>query len=120
MQPSTSRLWKRTVLAAAVWSFSLLAAPAATLVWTNTAGGLWSTAANWLPNAMPGAGDTAIITNAATYTVTLDGAVTVNTLVLGAPSGGTLQTLACGGFTLNITGTGTVNPRGYLLLEGVP
>ena len=118
MQPSTSRLWKRTVLAAAVWSFSLLAAPAATLVWTNTAGGLWSTAANWLPNAVPGAGDTAIITNAATYTVTLDGAVTVNTLVLGAPSGGTLQTLACGGFTLNITGTGTVNPRGYLLLEG--
>jgi len=34
---------------------------AADIVWTNTAGGNWSTAANWDPNQVPGSGDTAWI-----------------------------------------------------------
>lgn len=47
-----------------------LPSQAATLAWTNTAGGLWSAAANWSPNAVPAAGDSVLITNAGTYTVT--------------------------------------------------
>ena len=47
---------------------------AAVLVWTNTAGGHWNVAANWRPNQVPSANDTAAITN---YAVTVDGDVTV-------------------------------------------
>ena len=46
-------------------------AEGATINWTNTASGGWNTAANWNPNTVPGANDTAIITNAG-VTVTLD------------------------------------------------
>ena len=46
------------------WSF--LAAPQIHvtpngLVWTNTAGGNWNVAANWQPNRVPGASDTALL-----------------------------------------------------------
>ena len=36
-----------------------LAAPAATSTWTNSASGGWDTTANWNPNTLPAAGDTA-------------------------------------------------------------
>lgn len=39
-------------------------------MWTITAGGGWSTAANWSPNQVPGAADQAFVTNAGNYTVT--------------------------------------------------
>ena len=39
------------------------------LVWTNTLGGNWNVAANWNPNIVPAAGDTAVITNAGNYTL---------------------------------------------------
>src|SRR5437879_1708548 len=45
---------------------------AADITWTNVSGGNWSTAANWSPNQVPGAGDNAFITNNGTYTATLD------------------------------------------------
>ena len=45
---------------------------AADIVWTNTAGGNWSSTNNWSPNQVPGASDTAWITNNGTYTVTLN------------------------------------------------
>jgi len=59
---------------------------AATLTWTNTLGGNWSVAANWSPHAVPGAADTANITTAGTYTVTLDANATVTALTLGRPA----------------------------------
>ena len=39
---------------------------AATILWTNTAGGNWNAAANWSPNSVPGLSDTAVITRSAT------------------------------------------------------
>lgn len=36
---------------------------AAEVVWTNTAGGNWNTAANWSPNQVPTAAENASITN---------------------------------------------------------
>ena len=53
-----------TPLRIALWfglSAALPAAHAASLVWTNTAGGNWNTAANWSPNQVPGATDSATI-----------------------------------------------------------
>ena len=45
---------------------------AASVSWINTNGGNWSVGSNWNPHHAPAAGDTAIITNAGNYTVTLD------------------------------------------------
>ncbi len=39
---------------------------AATLRWTNTAGGDWNTAANWSPNQLPGPNDDAVFNVAGT------------------------------------------------------
>lgn len=57
-----------------------------TILWTNTGGGDWATAVNWLPQRVPGATNTAVITNAGTYNVTITSAVTVSNIVVGARS----------------------------------
>ena len=59
---------------------------AADIVWTNTAGGSWNAATNWNPNQVPGASDTAWITNNGTYAVTLNTSTIVNSLALGGTS----------------------------------
>jgi hypothetical protein len=70
----------------------------ATVDWTNTLGGDWSQAQNWTPNIVPGAADSADITQPGTYTVTIaTGPVSVVNLSLGWPSG--TQTLIQGSFT---------------------
>jgi hypothetical protein len=93
---------------------SLLAAVgdsrADTITWTNLSGGNWSRAANWDPNHVPSANDTALITLAGTYTVKLDISVTVSNLTLGGDSGA--QTLAINGATLTISGFGTIASNG--------
>jgi hypothetical protein len=43
----------------AVVCLGLLVGHAETVTWTNTAGGAWSLAANWSPNKVPVAADTA-------------------------------------------------------------
>lgn len=88
--------------------------PAATLTWTNTAGGTWSTAANWSPNAVPGAADTANITTPGTYTVLLDVHVTLDELVLGGNDG--LQKLRTDGNPISL-GSGRVMTNGLLELS---
>jgi hypothetical protein len=89
----------------------------ADVVWTNTAGGNWSVAANWSPNQLPGAGDTAIITNNGTYSVTLNTGPTLAGLVLGG-AGGT-QTLAQAAHQLTLNGLGFVGAQGrYQLTSG--
>jgi hypothetical protein len=81
-----------------LFSLALLATTTArptTVNWTNTLGGDWYVAQNWTPNIVPGAGDTANITQPGTYTVTVTtGAVSVVTLNLGGPSG--VQTIIQG------------------------
>ncbi len=85
--------------------------------WVNPISGNWFVNTNWLPNTVPGPGDTAIITNAGTYTVMItNGAVTVGELQLGAGGSGT-QTLLQGSATvLTITNRGTVGANGLLLV----
>ena len=74
---------------------------AADLVWTNTAGGNWGTAANWSPNQVPGSTDNAFITTAGTYTVTVNAGATVASLQAGGGSGS--RTLALSS-TLTVNG----------------
>jgi hypothetical protein len=97
---------------------SLLAAVgnsrAATVTWTNLSGGNWSRAANWDPNQVPSANDTALITLAGTYTVRLDISITVSNLTLGGDSGA--QTLAINGATLTISGLGAITSNGVVNL----
>ncbi|PYJ02046.1 MAG: hypothetical protein DME25_16995, partial [Verrucomicrobia bacterium] len=94
----------------------LAPSPAATITWTNVLSGGWNTAANWSPNTVPGAGDTAVITNTGNYTVTLDISPTVTGLILGASSGVTTQTLAMNGQTFTLNGPCTINSRGLFSL----
>src|SRR5664279_975691 len=93
--PSTPR-----VVAAASMAFLFAASfsvHAATINWTNAASGGWNTATNWNPNSVPSTNDTAIITNAGNYSVTLDVSPTVAGLNLGASSGSTTQNFFMGG-----------------------
>ncbi|HWD20356.1 MAG TPA: putative Ig domain-containing protein [Verrucomicrobiae bacterium] len=59
----------------------------ATITWTNSAGGAWSDASSWDPNQVPGAGDSARITASGAYTVSLDAATEVSSLVVGGNAG---------------------------------
>ena len=72
-------------------------AEGATINWTNTASGNWGNTANWNPNTVPGATDTAIITNAG-VTVTLDISPKVGGIILGTNGTGTV-TLSLAGQT---------------------
>ena len=64
------------------------------LVWTNASGGNWDSAANWDPNQVPTLADTAIITNAGSFTVTADTSVSVGNLVIGDGNTNGAPTLA--------------------------
>ena len=85
---------------------------AATINWTNTAGGNWSVVANWSPHQLPGSFDTAVITNDGNYTVTMDVGPTLAGLVIGATNGVNTQTLSANGQTVTLNGQVTVNSRG--------
>jgi hypothetical protein len=96
-----------------LWSLPI---EAATIVWTNTAGGTWNATNNWSPNQVPTAADEAVITNAGSYTVTLNANATVASLQLGASSG--TQTLHCATTTLTLNGPGVVGTNGAFTLAG--
>ncbi|MDX1950684.1 MAG: hypothetical protein SFY81_00790 [Verrucomicrobiota bacterium] len=87
---------------------------AAVVTWTNTAGGDWSSAANWQPNQVPGASDTAIITSGTDFTVQLNSNVTIYSLTLGGGAGS--QTLQLAG-TLTSAGEITVSANGILNVQ---
>jgi hypothetical protein len=125
-----------------LFALALLATTTArptTLNWTNTLGGEWFLAQNWSPNIVPGAGDTANITQPGTYTVTIvTGAVSVvalniggqsgvQTLVQGSPSAGNALSMANGIVSNNgllvvtnggITGNLTIQAGGQLQFSG--
>src|SRR5262245_49801279 len=72
----------------------------ATLVWTNTAGGVWNVAANWSPNQVPVAADQVLVTNSGTYTVTVTANSSMAGLIFGGPAG--TQTLQLTAGTMNV------------------
>jgi hypothetical protein len=93
-----------------------LPANAATFSWTNSTGGNWNVSANWSPNGVPGGSDTAIITTAGTYTVTVSDNESVNTMTLGAASGQVTFAITGGTFTLN--GSATDSAQSVLTMTG--
>ena len=92
------------------------ASQAAVITWTNTAGGSWQTAANWSPNQVPGAADTAEITTPGTYNITLAANVTVTAFNLGAASG--KQTITIATHDIKTTTLGTIAANGELVMTG--
>jgi hypothetical protein len=97
---------------------TLVSASAAQITWTNPAGGTWNSALNWSPNQVPGAADTAIITNNS-MTVSLDVSPTVGGITLGlnggCAAGGTI--LALNGQTLTLNGALMVNACGQFTVD---
>lgn len=104
--------------------------------WTNNTGGKWEIAHNWLfspsaPSAAPSVDDPAdLITNASNKTITLDGVtagytanlsvLSINNLVLSAPSGSTNTLLLSALFTneLQIATSLSVLSGGLLTING--
>jgi hypothetical protein len=115
--PASLRL---TLLTLAGILGAIPATRAASLVWTNAAGGNWGVATNWSPNQVPAPGDAAQITQGGNYTVTLDVPATVGGLVL-SNSGAALSLPAGKALTvangLNFS-TGAINGPGALILGG--
>ena len=127
---------KRFLCVVALPCLASLVSHAETVTWTDTAGGTWSTPANWSPNKVPVAADTAQVTNAGTYLVTLDSAAAVTHLQVGAASGtqtfrltpaGSLTVSGTAAFGTNaplewtggtLAGAGTFQVAGPLTLSG--
>jgi len=86
------------------------------LVWTNLAGGNWTAVTNWNPNGVPGAADTAWITNNGGYSITLNSSVSVATLHLGGITG--TQTLSHTAGTLTLGGDSDSSSQGVYGLNG--
>ncbi len=95
--------------------FVAISLHAATITWTNTAGGNWSDATSWSPNQVPGSSDDAVITADGSYTVTLDVNPTVAGLVLGGTSGD--QIFSFNGQTFTLNGQATINSNGTFTLN---
>ena len=106
------RVYIRILLCLAMLFAATRSIRAADVVWTNTAGGNWSTAANWDPNRVPDVSDTAIITTNGDYIVTLDVNAIAGGLVLGATNGNNRPTffINTNTFTLGgpLTNYGTI------------
>lgn len=87
--------------------------------WINTAGGSWDTTADWSTGELPSG--TTCITEPGNYTVTLTGGATVSSVIVGAPSGTTTQTLellASGEYSfLQLQHTSYVNKTGTLVMD---
>lgn len=120
-------------LAILVTLLGALTAGAATDTWLPTAGGAWTTAANWSGAAVPAAGDTVTINSAQSGNITAVPTITLNSLTVSANctlaaaasgntitvtnvfsvSAGTTLTVGPNGsrmnFTLSSTATGTIN-----------
>ena len=116
-EKSSSTLRQSGRLPFTVFNLSMLllflspSAHASTMVWTNSAGGLWSTAANWSPNQVPGSSDTAVITNGGNYTVVLDANALVAGLMLGGGSGTQMLYMTNSAYTL-------MKPSGQVEIAG--
>ncbi|MBK7908725.1 MAG: hypothetical protein IPJ78_19565 [Gemmatimonadetes bacterium] len=83
----------------------------ATIAWANPSGGLWSVAANWNLNRVPGPSDVVAIALGGTYAVTLDVSPTIAGIEIGTGAGGT-QTLQATSRILTVAGDVIVGPQG--------
>ena len=114
-RPKLTRARATLCTALALTVAAALPGRAATRVWTNINSSIWGAATNWNPNGVPGASDTAVITNDGDYTVTLDVTRNVSGLTLGyAGSSTSTQVLAVNTNTLTSSGAATLNSHGQL------
>ena len=113
---SVYQVCRGLILAGAMQAVVAGAQPARAVVktWSNAAGGAWSAAANWNPFGVPAAADDVVIDLIGTYTVTLSGSATVNSLTLGAAVG--QQTLSVAA-NLTLSTASTVGAHGILLFQ---
>jgi hypothetical protein len=104
---------------AAIIVLVALSSRADTIVWTNTAGGNWSAAANWSPNQVPGATDTVQINSAVgNYTVIVDDDATAASLTVGGAASGIQSLDVANGASLTLgTVNSTVNKNGTLTVK---
>ena len=91
-------LFFRIVLLSLILTFP---AHSATITWTNTVAGVWSVAANWSPNQVPGPADTVVIPLAATNGAAVDATYTIQNLIL---DGGDLNETAYSYDALTVNG----------------
>jgi hypothetical protein len=89
-------------------------APAATKTWTAPVDGSWSDGSKWTPPGAPADGDNVVIVVPGNYVVVLDVSRTLNTLMLGALSGTTTQTLNLAGQNLTVTNDSSIRRRGLV------
>ena len=89
---------------------------AASLTWINTSGGDWNIAGNWSPSGVPGATDTALITAAGTYVVTVNDSESAASLTIGGATGTQSLQISSGG-ALNEAG-GTMTTKASLTVAG--
>jgi hypothetical protein len=91
--------WVRLACLVGLQGLLVSTGSAATIVWTNTAGGLWSVAANWSPNLVPGKLDSVSIALDGTYTVTANSSINAASLTLGGLNGKQTLSIVAGTFT---------------------
>lgn len=109
---------KRPLTIAVLLSAAAIHTSAVELVWTNLAGGTWATAANWSPNQLPTANDTAFITNNAAFTVTVGAAAVVSNLFLGPGPGASVSNRFDQNAALTVHGTAWVQSNGWFRMSG--
>ena len=117
MKPDSVLLSKRVLAClGAFFGLTVSTLYGATITWTNTSGGVWSSPLNWSPNIVPRGSDTVQITAAGTYTVRVDTNVAIQSLTLGGASGA--QILTNNTQTMGITNSCLVGANGILNLGG--
>lgn len=117
LKPASQRTRSLTLMALGCLSLAPLRHAAAEVItWTNAGSGNWNIATHWSPNQVPSTNDLVVITNAGTYTVTLNVAPTIAGLIVGGEAG--TQTVATAGRVLTLNGNGLVGTNGRLLLSG--
>src|SRR2546426_4095059 len=82
----------------------------------NGGSGDFNTPTSWSTGAVPTSTDDACITAAGTYTVTLNGSVSIRSLSLGGASGTQTLVLAANGEQLNLSAASSINANGVLTM----
>ncbi len=85
---------------------------AANVTWLAPVNGNWNDGTKWSGGIAPTVNDTAVITVAGTYTVTLNVNASIAKLVIGNPTG--FQTLTMGSQTFTVANSSVINPHGIL------
>ncbi|HSH08944.1 MAG TPA: hypothetical protein VK995_01055, partial [Oceanipulchritudo sp.] len=89
--------------------------PSEVVSWINPAGGSWNTAANWLPEHVPGPTDRAVINLPGSYEVYFSANSTMANLTVGGA--GVEATLRLNGRTLNLPNSSSVLAGSTLSLD---